>query len=240
MFSGLPMRRPFPVLLLSLAMLLQTSPIPLRAFRLEAESLVPAPIPPGVVAVPPVTRADLDGDGTSETLALASGRLSILSTGVTVWQSPRVWQVVQATFTDLNHDDRPEVTLLLWRPFQTWPVDQWLPNGGRIGDFHDSAGDSCHIILIGWVHAGYQELWAGSAMAEPVNAFVAADLDGDHAQELVTLESRYTDPRSAPARTLKVWEWNGFGFSVVSSMDGIISKMALVQAGNGHLLILVP
>jgi hypothetical protein len=233
------MRRLFPFLFLSLAILLQSSPLPLRAVRMEVGDLVAAPIPPGIVAVSPPGQADLDGDGSPETLDLAGGRLSILSAGVSVWQSHPAWQVVQAAFTDLNHDGRPEVTLLLWRPFQPWPVDQWLPNGGRISAFHDSAGNSCHIILVGWLHGGYQELWAGSAMADPVIAFAAADLDGDHAQELVALEGRYTDSTSAPARTLKVWEWNGFGFSVVSSMNGLFSKIAIVQAANGQILILV-
>jgi hypothetical protein len=63
----------------------------------------------------------------------------------------------------------------------------------------------------------------------------------------VALEGRYTDPRppkdperSAPIHILKVWEWNGFGFTVVSSMEGIFSKMTLVRGINGHILVLVP
>jgi hypothetical protein len=67
-----------------------------------------------------------------------------------------------------------------------------------------------------------------------------ADLNGDKGQELVTLEGSYSDPRSAPARAIKVWEWNGFGFTVVSSLAGTFDKMALVQAGDGRDLILVP
>ncbi|MGA2502799.1 MAG: hypothetical protein ABSG01_01760 [Anaerolineales bacterium] len=147
---------------------------------------------------------------------------------------------MQAAITDLNHDGKPEVALLLWRPFQPWPVDQWLPYGGRIADFQDVKGQSCHMILIGWGSNGYHELWAGSAMADPIDSFAAADLDGDDSQELVALEGRYSDPRSAPALTLKVWDWNGFGFTVVSSVNGIFNKLTLVQAKNGQVLILVP
>jgi hypothetical protein len=115
-----------------------------------------------------------------------------------------------------------------------------LPNGGRIAEFRDSKGQSCHIILIGWTRGGYHELWAGSAMADPIIYFAATDLNGNNTQELVTLEGRYTDLKAAPSRMLKVWEWNGFGFSVVSSMEGMFSKMTLVQANTGHILILVP
>ncbi len=234
------LRKFFPVILLTLGMLLQTSPAPLRALDLGPAGLVQAAIPAGSAPIVPVTQADLDGNGTPETLALTGGRLSILSNGETTWQSPEAWLIIQASISDLNRDGKPEVTLLLWRPFQPWRVDQWLPNGGRIAEFHNAEGQSCHIILIGWRRGGYHELWAGSAMADPITAFAAADLNGDNAQELVALEGRYTDQQSAPARTLKIWEWNGFGFTAISSMDGAFSKMTLIQADNGHTLILVP
>jgi hypothetical protein len=241
-------RKFFPIILLTLGMLLQASPAPLRALDLGPAGLVPVSIPAGAAPVTPVTQADLDGNGIPETLTLTGGRLSIFSDSKTVWQSPQAWQVVQVAITDLNRDRQLEVTLLLWRPFRPWPVDQWLPNGGRIASFHNSEGQSCHIILIGWKEGGYREVWAGSAMADPITAFAAADLDGDHAQELVALEGRYTDSDlppelagvAAPARTLKVWEWNGFGFTVVSFMDGTFSNIVFVQARNGQILILVP
>jgi hypothetical protein len=230
----------FPILWLTLGMLLQVSPAPLRALDLGPAGLIPTSIPAGIAPITPFTQPDLDGNRTPETLALTGGRLSIISSGEIVWQSPQAWQIVQAAISDLNHDGLPEVTLLLWRPFRPWPVDQWLPNGGRIAEFHNAEGQSCHIILVGWTRGGYHELWAGSAMADPITFFAAADLNGNNNQELVALEGLYTDPQSAPARTLKVWEWNGFGFTVVSSMDGAFSKMTLVQANNGHILILVP
>jgi hypothetical protein len=244
------MRRVFPLLLLSLGMLLQSSPIPLRAVQLGKEGLLTVPVPPGIAAVQPLLQADLDGDGLPESLALTNGRLAILARGEAAWQSPldwespQSWQVRQAAVTDLDGDGQPEVTLLLWRPFRPWPVDQWLPDGGRIATFQDAAGQSCHLILIGWRGEAYREVWAGSAMADPMLAFAAADLDGDGAQELVALEGRYADTGlsqvTPKGRTLKLWEWNGFGFSVVSSMDGSFSKMTLVQASDGRLLILIP
>ena len=234
------LRKSLPIILLSLAMLPQTSPAPLHALDLEPAGLVPVSIPTGTSPVTPFTQADLDGNGTPESLALTGGRLSILSSSGIVWQSPPAWQVVQAAISDLDRDGKLEVTLLLWRPFRPWPADQWLPNGGRIAGFHDAAGQSCHIILVGWREGGVRELWAGSAMADPITSFAVADLNGDNTQELVALESRYNDPRTAPARTLKVWKWNGFGFSVVSYVNGTFSKLTLVQADNGHILVLVP
>jgi hypothetical protein len=228
------------IILLTLGVLLQVSPASLRALHLGSEGLSPISIPSEVKSVIPITQADLDANDNPETVIVTDGRLSINSKDGIVWQSPPEWQVLQVAISDLNHDGNPEVALLLWRPFRPWPVDQWLPNGGRISGFHNSQGLSCHIILVGWTRGGYHELWAGSAMADPITSFATADLDGDSIQELVALEGRYSDPRSAPAGTLKVWKWNGFGFTVVSSLDGIFNKMGLVQAKNGAILILVP
>ncbi len=230
----------WPFILLTFGMLLQVSPAPLQALELGPNGFSPISIPDEVQPVIPRDQADLDGDGFPEMVAVADNQLSIYSEDGVVWQSPLEWQIVQAIISDLDHDMKPEVAILLWRPFQPWPVDKWLPNGGRITWFHDTQGLSCHIILIGWTRGGYHELWAGSAMSDPVTSFASADLDGDSVQELVVLESRYSVPRSAPAQTLKVWKWNGFGFTVVSSLDGTFSKMGLVRANNGSILILVP
>jgi hypothetical protein len=232
------MRKFINLVLLALGMLLQTSPARLRALELEPAGLSPVALPAGSISIKPVATADFNRDGSPESLHLASGRLTILSGGQSVWQSPADWTVVQAGITDLNHDGTPEATLLVWRPFRPWPVDQWLPYGGRIAGFHDAEGYSCQIILIGWRGSEYGELWAGSPLAEPVRSFVVADLNGDKFQELVTLEGSYTDSRSAPARALKVWDWNGFGFTVLSSLPGTFYKIALVQTGDGRNLIL--
>jgi hypothetical protein len=234
------LRKFIPLAVLTLGMLLQTSPVPLRVLGLESAGLTPVFLPAGAVPVRPPAQADFNRDGLPESLALAGGHLTIISNGASVWQSPTDWTVLQAEITDLNRDGTPEATLLVWRPFHPWPVDQWLPHGGRIANFHDDKGKSCHIILIGWRRSEYGELWAGSALAEPVKSFAAADLTGDNTQELVTLEGSYADSRSAPARALKVWEWNGFGFSVVSVITGTLYELALVRANAGRILILVP
>ena len=233
-------RKNFALVVLIMVMFLQISPVQLHAWVLGPAGFIPISISNGTVPVVPVTQADFNRDGISEKLSLKDGAATIRSAGQTVWQSPETWQVTQAGIADLNHDQSPEAVLLVWRPFRPWPVDQWLPHGGRIAAFHDAGGNSCHIILIGWQDGLYREMWAGSALAEPVKSFSVADLNGDGLQELVTLEGMYTDSSSAPARALKAWEWNGFGFSIVSKIDGTFDKMAVVQAGDGHILILVP
>jgi len=234
------LRRWFILVGFTLGMLLLTSPVPLHALELGPTGLALVSLPAGGVSIRPPATADLDRDGLPESLLLANGQLTILAAGRSVWRSPASWTVVQAGITDLNHDGAPEAALLVWRPFRPWPVDRWLPHGGRIDSFHDNEGNSCHLILIGWRGSAYGELWAGSALAEPLRSFAVADLNGDNLPELVTLEGSYADSRTASARALKVWEWNGFGFTVVSALDGVFDKMALVRADTGRILILVP
>jgi hypothetical protein len=228
------------ILLLALVTLTLVSPAQMHAWQLVDESLTEVRVPAGIQPVPAATSADFENDGKAETLALADGRAAIRSESQILWQSPPAWQVRQALIADLNRDGRPEAVLLVWRAFQPWPVDGWLPHGGRIDSFHDSSNRSCHIILIGWYQDAFRERWAGSALAEPVKSFAVADLTGSGKQSLVTLEAQYDDPDSAPARYLKVWEWNGFGFSLVSSMEGSFSQMVVARAKDSQIMILVP
>ncbi|MFH2102796.1 MAG: hypothetical protein ABIJ39_05500 [Chloroflexota bacterium] len=222
--------------LLALISLTQTTLTPIKAMRLDRAALLPAPVPAWAAAYRSPDRADLDSDGVAENLSLQDSILAIRSGGALRWQSPAEWQVAQAAFTDLNQDGVPEATLLVWRPFQPWPADNWLAVGGRIAGFHDGDERSCHLILIGWQDGRMRDLWAGSAMSTPVVSFAAADLDGDGAQELVTLEGDYAASGSTPAHTLKAWEWNGFGFRIVQAVEGHFQTSQLVQV-NGQLLM---
>jgi hypothetical protein len=227
-------------LLLGFTAFTLVSPAPLRAWQLVNSTLKPAPLPPGAQLVGSAASVDFDGDGSAETLALENSRAVIQSDGQVRWESPQTWQVREAQIADLNRDGQPEAVLLVWRAFKPWPIDTWLPNGGRINKFHDSAGMSCHLILIGWYKGSFRERWAGSALAEPVKAFAVADLTGNGEQLLLTIESEYNDPISAPARRLKVWEWNGFGFTIVSQMQGTFNQLTIARTSNGQPLILVP
>jgi len=227
------------LLLTALAALALGSPAPPRAWALVDSALQPVPIPSGE-PVTELLQADLDGEAGIETLALKNGRLEIRSGDAVRWESPKTWQVRQAALADLNRDGGLEAVLLVWRPFKPWPVDAWLPEGGRISNFHNSSGMSCHIILIGWTRGAFRERWAGSALAEPVKSFAALDPGGAGGQFLVTLETGYNDPSFAPGRRIKVWEWNGFGFTVVSSVEGTFRHMSILRAENGQMFILAP
>jgi hypothetical protein len=231
------------ILLIAVTTLLLASPAPSRTvWKLVPAGLELVMFPPAAIKVAaPLISADLDGDDQPEDLRISTDlRAEILSGARLRWQSPPAWQVRQALIADLNHDGRLEAVLLVWREFKPWPVDAWLPNGGRINGFHDKSGRSCHLILNGWVKNAFRERWAGSALAEPILEFAAADLSGSGKQNLITLDSDYDVPAGTPAKHLKVWEWNGFGFSVVSKVEGLFHSLSVSQPAAGQVLIFSP
>lgn len=151
------------------------------------------------------------------------------------WQSPDAWQVKEAFFSDLNRDGEYEATLLVWRPFKPWPVDRFMPHGGRIATFKNAEGMSCHLILIGLVNGEFRELWAGSSLADPIHALQAVDLDGDGYQELAALEYPYDGNSNRSAIT--IWSWNGFGFSLADRQEGSYASLLVKQSNSRNLLL---
>ena len=207
-----------------------------RLWELPGEELVQIEAQGEVTPLPVLTEADLDGDGILEHIRLEDGQAGLYGGAggeEPLWQSPAEWQVKQAQVTDLNRDGQPEAALLVWRPFQPWPVDSYLVNPGRIQDFQDKKGRSCQLILVGWITGEWREVWAGSALADPLLTFAAADLDGNFSQELIVLEKHYNDAAFLPARALSVWEWNGFGFSLLSRQTGAFCSLEVVNGTEG-------
>lgn len=200
--------------------LLQLSPIRVNVYEYTETGWQAASFVADAQLITPITQADLDGNGIPEQVILENGHASLTNDGTTVWESPSGWQVTQALMSDLNLDNKTELVLLVRRPHQPWPVDQWLPYGGRIEDFQDASGMSSHIILIGWREDRYREVWAGSSMSQPALGMVAADLNQDGRIELVTMEGTYDNKGIFPGKAIKLWEWNGFGFSLLSSLPG--------------------
>lgn len=222
--------------------LLQSSPLFVNVMSLSSSGWKALPGTTNVSSVP-VSRisADLDGDGEEECVDLSRGRLKIFACGSStapLWQSPVEWEVTDWTFSDLNHDGSPEVTLVVWRKFAPWPIDVPLPSGGgRISSFHDRRGNSCHVILIGWKKGGYRELWAGSALYQPVISLDAADVNADGADELITIEGEYSQARPFRSRPLAVWKWNGFGFDLYARFDGAFRHVRELTNFPGWMVV---
>lgn len=169
-------------------------------------------------------------DGIDFCLELHDGKAAVNSctgSAINYWKSPDDWDVREAFLSDLNRDGIEEITLLVWRDFQPWPVDRFLPKGGRINTFHDSRGESCHIIMLRWQEGTFEEAWAGSAMSDPLRDIHAVDLDGDGVEELTGLEYPYDSNKNEAS--LVVWEWNGFGFSLGDRVIGKFSTLQILE-----------
>ena len=202
-------------------------------------------VPGAVHITPPLLQEDLYLDGAPDCLVLMDGKALIQGSACgnpapALWESPDTWQIKQAAVGDLNWNGIPEVTLLVWRPFKPWPVDRFLVHSGRIETHQNSAGESCHIILIEYEPGSgqFEESWAGSALARPLSDFRVIDLDGDLKQELVALETSY-DAAGSSSESLSAWEWSGFGFQLVTRKEGKFSSLDAGYIGDGQPVVLV-
>lgn len=229
---SIPFMRILSAVWAAILILFCSSPVPVHQWMLSSSGSLQSTWLTGKPAPgePVDTRAEL---------TIINGKVSIVSPAGR-WDSPATWTVQQAAWSDLNHDGHPEVTLLVRRPFAPWPVDKFLPYGGRINGNQDAAGMSSHVILIHWKKGLWKELWAGSALARPVRGFIIADMDGDGIQELVAREGKYQDTDPTSASTLAVWKWNGFGFDLVSRVQQPSHQINLImsdQTNKGLILL---
>lgn len=179
------------------------------------------------------------GEGEEFCIDLSDSRAQVYlcneQSGGILWQSPDEWRVEEAFFSDLNMDGKFELTLLVWRAFRPWPVDNFMPNGGRIDSFHNKQDLSCHLILMDVLSDNPREIWAGSAMADPIRSLIAVDLDGDGRQELAAIEYQYD--QQASNGPLVVWRWNGFGFSLVARQKGYFSSLRAIEMKKKVVLV---
>jgi hypothetical protein len=240
--------RPLSIVICLLA-LLQATPVLVQSWRYSDGEIVlwKNTNPPRLISRP--LEADLDADGYLERVILDGTRVMITRVredtnkaytciGEPLWESPPGWRVKQAVIGDLDHDHLPEVTLLVWRPFEPWPIDRYIPSRGRINEFQTQDGMSSHIIMLGWKNGKFREVWAGSAMVRPFLAFSAGDVNGDGYDELVGIESSYTTSLTAPGNILSIWEWNGFGFTRLGRVRGTFRDVGMAQSNTSESIIL--
>ncbi len=179
-------------------------------------------------------REENPNSNTENCYALSNHKLTVYRCGKNTifeeWQSPESWIVTEAIQADLNRDGTGEIATVIWRPFAPWPVDSFLPYGGRISEFHNEVGLSAHLILIGWDGDEYRELWAGSALANPISDIRAVDIDGDGYEELIALEGEYD--AAVETGSITLWKWQGFGFTLLDRMEGNYSGYAVYQTDH--------
>lgn len=142
---------------------------------------------------------------------------------------PTDWQVTAATLADVTGDGAVEWVLVVWRPWQDWPIQQWSDLPSPIAGFHDAEGNSCHLILLD-PQDGH-EIWAGSALPAPILGLTVDNVDEDGFNEVWTVRGSYADGRDGPGTHVDVWHWNGFGFTLAwRSLPGSFAPSCLARA----------
>jgi len=134
---------------------------------------------------------DLTGDGVPETVRRVAGRVTIVKDGVTVWESPPEWQVVDVALGDPNDDGRGELLLALWQ----------LDGGGVLRS---------QPFIVGYRGGVYQVLWGGRPVVDPIQEVEVGDVTGDGRAELVVIEEV-----GVGQQAISVWRWQGWTFSLV-------------------------
>lgn len=162
---------------------------------------------------------DLTGDGLPEDVRRVGKEVIIHQDGVEAWRSPPTWQVVDLALGDPNDDGRSELLLALWKPGL---------DGLESSDSGKEHTLRSRPFVVGYRGGDYRTLWGGSAVADPIHEVELGDIGGDGAQELIVLEG--DDHRQ---RTVSVWRWHGWGFSLIwRSHPGKYWDLTLQEDGS--------
>jgi poly-gamma-glutamate synthesis protein (capsule biosynthesis protein) len=146
-------------------------------------------------------RIDLTGDGIPEHVRRVAESVVVYDGGAEVWRSPEGWRVVDAALGDPNDDGRGELLLALWKAG---------PDGLETPSPEKEEIPRSHPFIVGYRGGTYRTLWGGSAVGIPIHEVELGDVTADGSDELIVLEG--ADPGR---RTVSVWRWHGWGFSLM-------------------------
>jgi hypothetical protein len=153
----------------------------------------------GVVAAAPLSAsrvivADLDGDGRAERVELRADRdpsVSVWRGSRCLWRGvPRRWRPWKLMTADVDGDGRREIVVGVHKSTRYFPRPH-----------------NC-LFIYGFDGRTVRPKWLGSSLSRPFEDFAFANLDGDRAEELVSVEITRRG-----TRCLVVYSWNGFGFT---------------------------
>lgn len=125
-----------------------------------------------------------------------------------LWASPLEWDVSDVEIGDVDNDGALELVVAFWRVGDFGKDLEGLKpkRGEKMGS---------HLYLYRFKDGEVSVEWGGSTVDFPIIQLESYDIDNDDKNEIIVVEGRYEDYDSGNlfARTIAVWEWNGWGFS---------------------------
>lgn len=153
---------------------------------------------------------DIDKDGLAENYSLKNGVITVHTGSTKTWQSPDEWWVDDFIIGDANNDGISDLNLLVWKVGSFGPRRPFWITGEDISIKN-------HLFIFDLTGDNFKPVWQSSNLDRPNYGSVLYDINGDGKNELVVSEGEYT---VSGKRRVSVWQWNGWGFSMVST-DGI-------------------
>ena len=142
-----------------------------------------------------VQQVDLDLDGLTETVELASRSLRVRGPdGGELYATPDSWRVSQVTVADATGDGMPELLMLVWR----------RGNYGTSRPFWDTGFDlrmTQHLYVMGLRDGAVVPVWMSHELGEEV---ARAEVSPSGVLVLTARDGSVTQ-----------WVWEGFGFVAV-------------------------
>lgn len=161
--------------------------------------------------------ADLDGDGTSESISLdkeSASTLSIRHGKRLLWSGvPARWKPWKLMVADVDGDGRLEIIVGVYKSTRFFPRPH-----------------NC-LFIYAWDGQSAHPKWLGSSLSKPFLDFAFLDLYGDRPQELAAIETK-RDGR----KCLALYSWNGFGFTL-DAQRGDWREVKLIEAANNRIIV---
>ena len=170
-------------------------------------------------------------------VTLENGSLCIVGTeNEEIWRSKEEWYVDSFQIGDVNCDRIMDVAFVVWKSFRF---------GTHHPDRHanDDATVRCHLFVYSVKDNRVKSLWCSSSLPRPIYSF---ELNTEGKQtavlsgvRLITREGIYTEDYSETAATDFTYEWSGWGFTPIMSLDTTPAGAVAEESAVSHATLAV-
>lgn len=151
-------------------------------------------------------KEDLNNNSIQETYQLKEGSLKIKESSSTIWQSPENWWVDDFILADSNNDGNKNLNLSVWKAGSfgeekpLWKEDE-----------DKSIGN--HLFVYDVENGEIKPVWQSSRLPYQNKELTIDDIDQDQKNELIVIETDYTEKGYCKNNYIGIWEWENWGFT---------------------------